>query len=220
MKYCITESEKNEEFLTITRTQTYQFSDCDGEGSYSCQNHNLFLQMMEGALSGKTGFTAEAGYCYVGALRRDDRTFIVALLACGWPNNKGYKWSDTKKLMEYALENYEYRQIDVSLDAGTVRVRGGTDGGFPGAGEVLLKTETQAEPFRVLLRRDEDVSITYDLPETVAAPVQKGEELGGVICSLDGISLKTYPVTASKTIRERTFRVCLDHICGGIFLRY
>ena len=220
MKYCITESEKNEEFLTITRTQTYQFSDCDGEGSYSCQNHNLFLQMMEGALSGKTGFTADAGYCYVGALRRDDRTFIVALLACGWPNNKGYKWSDTKKLMEYALENYEYRQIDVSLDAGTVRVRGGTDGGFPGAGEVLMKTETQAEPFRVLLRRDEDVSITYDLPEIVTAPVQKGEELGEVTCSLDGISLKTYPVTASKTIRERTFRVCLDHICDGIFLRY
>ena len=87
---------------------------------------------MEGALSGKTGFTADAGYCYVGALRQDERTFIVALLACGWPNNKGYKWSDTKKLMEYALENYEYRQIDVSLDAGTVRVRGGTDGGFPG----------------------------------------------------------------------------------------
>lgn len=25
--------------------------------------------MMEGALTGKTGFTNEAGYCYVGALR-------------------------------------------------------------------------------------------------------------------------------------------------------
>ena len=25
---------------------------------------------MEGALSGKTGYTNEAGYCYVGALRR------------------------------------------------------------------------------------------------------------------------------------------------------
>ena len=52
--------------------------------------------MMEGALTGKTGFTADAGYCYVGALQRDDRTFIVALLACGWPNNRNYKWMDTK----------------------------------------------------------------------------------------------------------------------------
>lgn len=68
--------------------------------------------MMDGALSGKTGFTADAGYCYVGSLRRDKRTFIVALLACGWPNNKGYKWKDTRKLMEYGLEHYQYREID------------------------------------------------------------------------------------------------------------
>ena len=43
--------------------------------------------MMDGALTGKTGFTADAGYCYAGALERDGKTFIVALLACGWPNN-------------------------------------------------------------------------------------------------------------------------------------
>ncbi len=39
--------------------------------------------MMEGALTGKTGFTNKAGYCYVGALERDGRRFTIALLACG-----------------------------------------------------------------------------------------------------------------------------------------
>ncbi len=29
--------------------------------------------MMDGALSGKTGFTQDAGYCYVGALRKDGK---------------------------------------------------------------------------------------------------------------------------------------------------
>ena len=77
-------SKKQEEFLTITRTETYQFQDVEGKRSFSCSNHNAFLNMMDGALSGKTGFTSDAGYCYVGALRRDERTFIVALLACGW----------------------------------------------------------------------------------------------------------------------------------------
>ena len=57
--------------------------------------------MMDGALSGKTGFTGKAGYCYVGALESRGRTFVVALLGCGWPNNKGYKWADTKRLMTY-----------------------------------------------------------------------------------------------------------------------
>ena len=106
MKYCIMDSPKKEEFLKITRTASYQFGDREGKRSFSCNNHNAFLNMMEGALSGKTGFTGDAGYCYVGSLRRNDRTFIVALLACGWPNNKGYKWKDTRALMEYGLANY------------------------------------------------------------------------------------------------------------------
>ena len=94
MSYCIKRSPKKEDFLDITRTASYSFSNLEGSRSFSCSNHNAFLNMMEGALSGKTGFTGKAGYCYVGALERDDRTFVVALLACGWPNNKTYKWSD------------------------------------------------------------------------------------------------------------------------------
>ena len=84
MSYCI----QNEEFLEITRTQSYSFTDVSGKRSFTCNNHNSFLSMMEGALSGKTGFTNNAGYCYVGSLRRDGKTYVVALLACGWPNNK------------------------------------------------------------------------------------------------------------------------------------
>ena len=92
MRYCIMLSPKRETFLEITRTPNYSFANRQGSRSYSCTNHNAFLSMMDGALSGKTGFTGGAGYCYVGALRRDGRTFIVALLACGWPAHKTYKW--------------------------------------------------------------------------------------------------------------------------------
>ena len=100
MSYCITESPCKEEFLAITQTPSYSFSDCSKNRTFTCRNHNSFLYMMEGAISGKTGFTGKAGYCYVGALKRDERIFVVALLACGWPNNRTYKWKDTKKLME------------------------------------------------------------------------------------------------------------------------
>ncbi|MCM1216475.1 MAG: D-alanyl-D-alanine carboxypeptidase [Lachnospiraceae bacterium] len=114
MAYCIGESPQKDLFLRITRTQTYGFS-ANGRG-FSCYNHNAFLSMMDGALSGKTGFTNKAGYCYVGALEREGRTFVVALLACGWPNNKTYKWSDARELMEYGLEHYFYKSF---LDEGT-----------------------------------------------------------------------------------------------------
>ena len=38
---------------------------------------------MDGAFTGKTGFTNKAGYCYVGALERDGKCMIVALLPVG-----------------------------------------------------------------------------------------------------------------------------------------
>ena len=90
MSYCVLRSPKAAEFLAITQMPVYSFSDAEGKGNFSCSNHNAFLQMMDGAISGKTGFTGDAGYCYVGALQSEDRTFVVALLACGWPNNKNY----------------------------------------------------------------------------------------------------------------------------------
>ena len=119
------ESPKRKEFLEITGVSSYQFSDLEQTQTYSCINHNAFLTMMEGAVSGKTGFTGEAGYCYVGALKREKRTFIVALLACGWPNNRSYKWEDTKKLMEYGLEHFEYQSMKGAGQKFKIRV---TDG--------------------------------------------------------------------------------------------
>ena len=218
MKYCIMDSEKKDAFLEITRTESYQFSDCDGSGSYSCSNHNSFLHMMEGALSGKTGFTADAGYCYVGALRRDDRTFIVALLACGWPNNKGYKWSDTRKLMDYALENYQYREFGMEEETVSVVVENGTAGGFPGADGVQIGASAETEPFRVLLKSGEEIDVEYDVPESVEAPVEKGQTLGTVIYSLNSGTLREYPLTADASVRKRDFSVCLSYIRDCFFL--
>lgn len=218
MKYCIMDSEKKDAFLEITRTESYQFSDCDGSGSYSCSNHNSFLHMMEGALSGKTGFTADAGYCYVGALRRDDRTFIVALLACGWPNNKGHKWSDTRKLMDYALENYQYREFGTEEETVSVVVENGTAGGFPGADGVQIGASAEMEPFRVLLKSGEEIDVEYDVPESVEAPVEKGQTLGTVIYSLNGGTLREYPLTADASVRKRDFSVCLSYIRDCFFL--
>ena len=218
MKYCIMDSEKRDAFLEITRTESYTFSDCEGNGSYSCSNHNSFLHMMEGALSGKTGFTAEAGYCYVGALRQDDRTFIVALLACGWPNNKGYKWSDTRKLMEYALENYHYREIGAEPEQISLKVENGASDGFPSAAPARLEMAAESAPFRVLLKRGEDVTVEYDVPESVAAPVEEGETLGKIVYRLEGETIREYPVTAAESVRERDFSICFSYTRSRFFL--
>lgn len=217
MKYCIMDSPKKEEFLEITRTQSYTFSDCDGTESYSCSNHNAFLKMMEGALTGKTGFTADAGYCYVGALRRDERTFIVALLACGWPNNKGYKWSDTRKLMTYGLENYFYREISPEIPAETIRVKNGFTGGFPQKKPVQISIKLGGGKQKILLKETEEIKKEMNLPKEIEAPVKAGEQLGELTYTLDGRIVAVYPVFAVEEVKERNISVCMSYITDRFF---
>lgn len=125
LRYCIMESPQKDMFLEITRMPSYTFWNNSHTKTYNCTNHNSFLNMMDGALTGKTGFTADAGYCYVGALQWEGKTLIVSLLACGWPNNKGYKWADTRKLMTYGLRNYNYRDVFEPKNLGSIPVENG-----------------------------------------------------------------------------------------------
>lgn len=215
MKYCILESEKKEEFLAITQTQNYSFMDVEGKRNYSCYNHNAFLTMMEGALSGKTGFTNNAGYCYVGALSREGKTFIVALLACGWPNNKTYKWSDTKELMTYGLENYDYQNVYEEVSFETLPVEQGIPQNHKPYGVAYMEVgleETETKELSVLLKEGEKVEKVVSLPEQLKAPVEKGKIVGSVGYYLEGKLLQEYPVVTKKEVGYLDFSWIIRYI--------
>ena len=206
MRYCIMESPKREAFLEVTRTKEYSFTDVEGKRSFSCSNHNAFLDMMDGALSGKTGFTADAGYCYVGALRQGERTFIVALLACGWPNNKNYKWTDTRKLMEYGLNNYEYHKIEPETDVLEIPVEKGVDDKDPYRKTTTVRAAVkESEPLSLLMRGDEKIEKKTELPKTLAAPVKKRQKVGEMICLLEGEEVGRFEIRALEDVRRYGF---------------
>lgn len=215
MRYCIMVSGEKEEFLEITRTKEYQFQDASGERTFSCHNHNAFLDMMDGALSGKTGFTADAGYCYVGSLRRDERTFIVALLACGWPDNKGYKWKDTRKLMEYGLEHYQYQEIENKEVLPDIRVVGGVDDKKPYQYclDIPVEIEKPAKKSQdlksqILIRDGEKLKTRIKLARYWNAPVKKGEKVGKMIYYLDDCKVAEYDLKTEKAVAKRSFSWC------------
>jgi len=222
MSYCILESPKKEDFLRITETMSHQFSNYkrtnDGFTSagrnFSVTNRNAFLGMMEGAFSGKTGFTSKAGYCYVGALERDERIYIVALLACGWPNNRSFKWSDTRKLMEFGLENYEYRDVFVIPEVQTLPVdEGKTKSGSPYlTAYAELKIISDENPEQRLLRVDEKVSTFIQLPDRLTAPVEAGSQVGFISYQLNGEKIKEYPIVLNVSIDRIDYRFIFGFI--------
>lgn len=223
MRYCIKTSPKATEFLAVTQTRSYTFWDLEKKNMFNCYNHNALLDQMEGAISGKTGFTAKAGYCYTGALERDGKCLIVTLLACGWPNHKNYKWADAAKLLNYGLESYTYRDVlDHSWKPGRIEV---TDGVYDG----LLQTKSSAsltlvspalDPARslpVLLKETEIPKKDIFLPELIEAPVKKGEKVGSVTYSMDGILLAEYPVYAAETIEKIDYGWCMEQVAERLF---
>ena len=221
MRYCIKVSPQKELFLEITQAQNHTFTDVEGKRQFSCNNHNAFLGMMDGALSGKTGFTGDAGYCYVGALKQGERTFIVALLGCGWPNNKGYKWKDTKALMEYGLQKYEYENVFQKQDSSCIIVENGipkSDDIFDVAmAETKIKTDTQELPF--LLKEGETVDIKTDIKKTLKAPVQAGETVGSVTYYLKDFKIKEYPLVITKSVPQKTFMWYLQKLFAMYMLK-
>ena len=201
MRYCVTQSRERDTFLEITRTQSCSFTDTSGKRSHSCNNHNAFLTMMEGALSGKTGFTNQAGYCYVGALEQGEKRFALALLACGWPNHKTWKWSDSKKLFTYGLEQYEYREFIPETELTPILVvEGASEDGNPWR-EVSVIGEVSHEilPIRLLIKQGENIVAQVDMVKKLEAPVEKGMQVGTISYYLtDGQGNRKY--IAQETI--------------------
>lgn len=220
MRYCIVQSPAKDTFLEITQTQDYQFTNVSGDRTFSCHNHNAFLGMMEGALSGKTGFTADAGYCYVGALRKDGKTLIVALLACGWPNNKGYKWKDTRALMEYGLANYEYRDVHKDIVLPDMEVKDGVseEGPYEQTLRIPVYVKDEGTEIQVLLGKDEEVTVEEELVEIRKAPVKEGEKVGEVKYLLGEMEIARYDVVAGQDVKKRDLLWCLKQIGGSICL--
>jgi D-alanyl-D-alanine carboxypeptidase (penicillin-binding protein 5/6) len=215
MSYCITKSPCKEQFLEITQTPTYTFSNCEGTRSFTCQNHNSFLYMMEGAISGKTGFTGKAGYCYVGALEKDNRTFVVALLACGWPNNKSYKWKDTRALMEYGLDNYRYENFQTAMDeaekSGVVPVTGGQTKKIGETAFVNweVKEEDSDVTEGMLLRKDEELSVVCNMEKELSAPVKEGTKIGEITCLVGKETVRKRDIVITDSVKKIDYEWCV-----------
>lgn len=223
MRYCIKFSPKAAEFLEITRTANYSISEINQGTTYSCYNHNAFLQMMDGALTGKTGFTGNAGYCYIGAVERDGKTYIAALLACGWPNNKTYKWSDMKKIVQYGIDNfYQLSIADVAIDEtklSPLLVENGQGEQIGSDTYVDIQLKAGETPGKILLKNGVEAEVTYQIAPKLAAPVEEGTYVGKITVSAGDEIIWEYQVITGGSVEKIDFKWCFEKVLG-IFVDY
>lgn len=217
MRYAV----KNETFLHIAQTRDYTFSEITGKRNFSVHNANAFLDMRDGVLAGKTGYTSQAGYCYVCAWEKEGKTFIVSLLGCGWPNHKTYKWSDTKKLLDFGDYNYEYETYWKEPQTGKILVTDGVEDGQDIGTKIYLRGKCSVTAYdrekEVLLKKGETVTCKIEIPQKVSAPVLKGEKLGRIAYYLDGKLIDFYPVYAEKSVEKISFKWYTEKVFHDFF---
>ena len=192
MAYCTWESPKSKEFLEITQTRNYD----------SFVNRNAFLNQMEGVLTGKTGFTNKAGYCYVAALERNGERYCIALLACGWPNNKNYKWKDARTLLEYGLETYDKKNVEVCVKEQEIPING-----FVGKGlfsqinrDGVLKLKTINKTYNILIAEDEKLEQEIILQTDTRLPINKEQTMGVCNIYLDNVLIDSISMVADEDV--------------------
>ena len=203
LRYCIMESPKKAEFLAITQMPAYTFWNYSKTQIYQCTNHNAFLGMMDGALTGKTGFTGNAGYClcfsmktYKGNNESDcDNRLIGVVLGT---NHKNKRTQASMSLLKYGKENFSTKNI-IHKDEliGKKYIYGISDM------EVCLKAQND---LYIICKPNEEIKSEVTLKE-INYPVKKGDSLGVIkYYNSDGIELGRLDVISENDLDQITFK--------------
>lgn len=207
MRYCVMRSPKREEFISICQTKSHSFYDFSKKRLFQATNKNRLFDMIDGVLAGKTGFTGDAGYCYTAAVSFGDKTYIIALLGCGWPNNKNYKWSDSKKLFYFARDNYERRSLlKEDMKIPDIPVSDGIEADYV---SVCAKGSVEA-----LVSNEDKVEYKYNLPDKIRAPIYEGDIVGCITVYVEGYQVGCVNVFSKDTVNRKDYMYYLEKVLG------
>lgn len=158
---------QNSTFKEIVGTKNKKITNSDGKERY-LQNKNKLLKNFDGANGVKTGFTDDAGRCFVGSAERDGMTLVCSILSCG------PMFEDCEELLNEGFDNY--KMVDVTSKVSTQRQISVENGK---AEKVIAIPK---EKFFYPLKNGEEKKLNFEinLCEKIVAPLEKGSEVGEI----------------------------------------
>ncbi len=178
----------NAVFNDIVKTKTIQV------GKRFMSNTNEMLTGYEGADGIKTGYTGKAGRCLITSATRDGRRYIAVVLFC---DSRNHRALSSKKILDYAFENYYPCTVIQSDYFGSIPVYKGYEESVPifiDKSITMPLTDYEAE----------NLYTKISLPDKVKAPIEKGEIIGTISVYLDDEILCESTIKAVKSIKNKT----------------
>lgn len=133
-------------------------------------NHNKLLNMVDGCVGVKTGFTKKSGRCLVSAVKRDGKFIITVTL------NDPNDWADHKTLIEYGLNSIKQTEITPKVSEIKIPVISGEKDSIT----------AKIAPFTVNSLESEGFTCEVYLPKFIYAPIKMGDVLGKAVYKQNG----------------------------------
>lgn len=166
-----------------------------GSQEFGLNNTNKLIKQYEYCTGLKTGSTSDAGFCVSATAKKDDLE-LIAVIMHGETSKS--RFSDAKTLLNYGYANYQlYRDTDAEREKlSQIPVTSGVKT------EVLPVYE---KDFAYLLMEGESISKVekrLELPEEIAAPIEKNQVLGTLSYYYGNKKLGEVAVLANEEIEE------------------
>jgi len=200
------------DFREIVSSKNYTVAPTNMKGARELLDTNGLLTAMRTGRSDllypyatgiKTGSTPEAGHCLASSATKDDRTMIAVLLggeSVTASADKNY-FAESKRLLEHGFNDFSYREILSAVDPlGTVPVTL--------CAEQDYVTVQPAQALEATLANSVDPAQfqrEVDLPESLEAPIAKGQVLGSVTVSYEGETYGTVDLVATSALERSEF---------------
>ena len=181
---------ENQTFYEISTTKSAVISGNKEVKSRFLKNKNKLLRTFEGCNGVKTGFTDNAGRCFVSSAKRGDMTVVCSVLNC--PD----MFEESARLMEKAYNEYSLTTLLESYDVlREATVKGGR--------EETVKLFSR-EKFAYPLTDEEKlrINVEVDVPKVLNAPLKKEEVVGQVKVYLDGKILFSDNVLTREAVKK------------------
>ena len=167
------EGMKNDMFREIIATKNVRVTGSKENEPRLLSNKNRLLKTLDGCTGVKTGFTDNAGRCFVCSCNRDGMTLISVVLNCG------PMFEESARLMNLCFEKYKMRGLlEPYAQGDSILVTNGD--------QEFVQTVTK-HGFSYPLTDEEfqSVKIVRNQPEILDAPVVKEQKIGEIEIYLD-----------------------------------
>jgi len=171
-------------------------------------NRNPLISSYPGADGLKTGYIIEVGFNMAGTAMRGDTRFIVVTLGgtgSSYAGGGAQRTRDTKALLDWAFENF----VTVSPDPGPMP----EPRAWFGATRRVTLIPSGKAAVTLPIADSGNATARYEVPESVNAPIAKGDRIGRIVYSAGGKDLYAVDLVAGAPVeRAGFFRRIFDGI--------